>query len=71
MKKDERIRQLEAELEAKNTVIESLKQELNYVREQLVLYKKTFYVAKDNKNITEERVLNIFNAHKGTIKCNI
>ena len=43
MKKDERIRQLEAELEAKNTVIESLKQELNYVREQMVLYKKTFY----------------------------
>ena len=43
MKKDKRIRQLEAELEAKNTVIESLKQELNYVREQLVLYKKTFY----------------------------
>ena len=42
MKKDERIRQLEAELEAKNTVIESLKQELNYVREQLVLYKKHF-----------------------------
>lgn len=42
MKKDKRIRQLEAELEAKNTVIESLKQELNYVREQLVLYKKHF-----------------------------
>ena len=49
MKKDKRIRQLEAELEAKNTVIESLKQELNYVREQLVLYKKTFYGSRSEK----------------------
>ena len=30
MKKDERIRQLEAELEAKNTVIESLKLNQQY-----------------------------------------
>ena len=43
MKNEERISQLEAELEAKNNVIESLKQELNYIHEQLVLYKKTLY----------------------------
>ena len=33
MKNEERISQLEAELEAKNNVIESLKQELNYIHE--------------------------------------
>ena len=46
MKNEERISQLEAELEAKNNVIESLKQELNYIHEQLVLYKKTIYGVK-------------------------
>ena len=62
MKKDERIRQLEAELEAKNTVIESLKQELNYVREQLVLYKKTFYGSRSEKiEIPDQLTLNLFN----------
>ena len=62
MKKDKRIRQLEAELEAKNTVIESLKQELNYVREQLVLYKKTFYGSRSEKiEIPDQLTLNLFN----------
>lgn len=62
MKKDERIRQLEAELEAKNTVIEILKQELNYIREQLVLYKKTFYGSRSEKTeIPDQLTLNLFN----------
>lgn len=62
MKNDERIRQLETELEAKNTIIENLKQELNYAREQLILYKKTFYGSKSEKTeIPDQLTLNLFN----------
>lgn len=62
MKNEERISQLEAELEAKNNVIESLKQELNYIHEQLVLYKKTLYGSRTEKTeIPNQLTLNIFN----------
>ena len=50
MKNEEKIRQLEAELKAKNNVIESLKQELNYI-----------YKSQDNlTNLLQLSVLNFF-----------
>ena len=49
-------------LKQKITVIESLKQELNYVREQMVLYKKTFYGSRSEKiEIPDQLTLNLFN----------
>lgn len=62
MKNEEKIRQLEAELKAKNNVIESLKQELNYIHEQLVLYRKMLYGSRTEKTeIPDQLTLDLFN----------
>lgn len=62
MENKEKIKQLEAEIKAKNDVIENLKQELNYIREQLILYKKTLYGSRTEKTeIPDQLTLNLFN----------
>ena len=59
MENKEKIKQLEAEIKAKNDVIENLKQELNYIREQLILYKKTLYGSRTEKTeIPDQLTLN-------------
>ena len=62
MENKEKIKQLEAEIKAKNDVIENLKQELNYIREQLILYKKTLYGSRTEKTeIPDQLTLKLFN----------
>ena len=58
----EKIKELEDKIQARDAVIESLKQELNTLQEQIILYKKAMYGSKTERTVIPDQLeLNLFN----------
>ncbi|MBM6931727.1 IS66 family transposase [[Clostridium] spiroforme] len=58
----EKIKELEDKIQARDAVIESLKQELNSLQEQIILYRKAMYGSKTERTVIPDQLeINLFN----------